>query len=132
MSHENVETVREVYARWGEGDFRASLDAVDPLLLFVIPSGFPDAGTYLGVDRLKEYTRGFLEPWSHITLEAEDVTDAGDSVVAAVRQHGVGIESGAETDFASGRSGPFGAGKMIRLENFRGRVDALEAAGLSE
>ena len=132
MSQENVDTVQKVYERWGEGDFRASLGAVDPLVLFVIPSEFPDTGTYLGVDRLREYTRGFLEPWSHITPEAEKITDAGDSVVATVRQRAVGIESGAETDFRFYQVWSFRGRKVIRLENFRERAEALEAAGLRE
>jgi ketosteroid isomerase-like protein len=133
MSRENVETVRAVYERWGEGDFRASLDVADPLVLFVNPPGWPDAGTYLGVDRLQEYSRGFLEAWSRVAIEAEVITDAGgDSVVATVRQRGVGSESGAPTDFRYFQVWSFQGGKVIRLENFREQAEALEAAGLRE
>jgi len=45
MSHQNVEAVRGVYARWSNGDFQASLDLFDPLTLLVLPAGFPEAGT---------------------------------------------------------------------------------------
>ncbi len=133
MSQENVEILRAVYARWREGDFRPSLDVVDPLVLFVNPPPLPESGTYLGVKELVEYMRGFLEPWSHITIEAEDITDAGGgTVVAAVRQRGVGSESGVETDFRYSQVWSFRSGKVIRLENFREHAEALEAAGLSE
>jgi ketosteroid isomerase-like protein len=127
MSADNLEAVRAVYDRWAEGDFTASLDLVDPLFLFVLGPGFPDSGTYLGVARLEEYTRGFLEPWSRIAIEAEEVTSAGDSVFAAVRQRGVGSGSGAATDFRYFQVWTFRGRKAIRLENFRDRDEALAA-----
>ena len=133
MSQENVEVARAVYARWGEGDFRASLDVFDPLVLFINPPPFPDPGPYLGVERVIEYMRGFLESWSHITIEAEDINEAnGGTVVATVRQRGVGSGSGAETDLHYFQVWSFRGRKVIRLENFRERAEALEAAGLRE
>jgi ketosteroid isomerase-like protein len=130
MPEDHVDALREVYARWSEGDFSASLDAADPLILFVLGPEFPEAGTYLGVERLREYTRGFLEPWSSITIEAEEFTPAGDSVVVAVLQRGAGTESGATTEFRYFQVWSFRGAKAIRLENFRERASAFEAAGL--
>jgi ketosteroid isomerase-like protein len=132
MSQENVEVVRSVYERWSQGDFRGGLDVLDPLVLFVLPPEFPDAGTYLGVERLAEYTRGLLEPWTRFTIEAEEIADAGDSVVAAVLQRGVGDESGAATEFRYFQAWSFRGRRVIRLENFRERAEAFEAVGLSE
>ena len=132
MSQENVEAVRDVYERWSQGDFRSGVDVLDPLVLFVLRPEFPDAGTYLGPERVAEYTRGFLEPWTRITIEAEEVIDAGDSVVAAVLQCGVGGGSGAATEFRYFHVWSFRGGKVIRLENFRERAEALEAVGLRE
>jgi uncharacterized protein len=132
MSEENVDAIRAVYEGFGNGDFRASLDVFDPLVLFVQNPGFPESGTYLGLERLAEYTRGFLEPWTHITIEAEEITDAGDTIVATVCQRGVGSESGARTEFRYFQVWSFRGGKVIRFENFRERSEALEAAGLRE
>jgi ketosteroid isomerase-like protein len=132
MSQENVEAIRAVYERFSEGDFRASLDVVDADVLFVLPSGFPESGTYLGIARLVEYTRGFLEPWTRITIEAEDIAEAGDSVVTTVRQRGVGKESGAATELRYFQVWSFRGPKVIRIENFRERAEALVAAGLRE
>jgi ketosteroid isomerase-like protein len=132
MSEENVEAIRAVYERFSMGDFRASLDVVDPLVVFVQRPEFPEPGTYLGIARLVEYTRGFLEPWSRITIEAEDIAAAGDTVVATVRQRGVGRESGAATEFRYFQVWSFRGRKVIRLENLRNEAEALEAAGLQE
>jgi len=130
MSQEKVEAIRAVYQRFSEGDFRASLDVVDPLVLFVLGPEFPESGTYLGIEGIREYTRGFLEPWSHITIEVEDITGQGDSVIAAVCQRGVGGQSGAATEFRYFQVWSFRGDKVIRLENFRERSEAFEAIGL--
>jgi ketosteroid isomerase-like protein len=132
MSQENVEVVRGVYARWAKGDFRATLEVADPLVLFVLNPGFPEAGAYLGIERFVEYTRGFLEPWTHITIEVEDLTDAPGTVVATVRQRAVGRQSGAPSELRYFQVWSFRGNKVIRLENFRERSEALQAAGLSE
>jgi ketosteroid isomerase-like protein len=130
VSQANVKAVREVYERWGRGDFGASVELFDPLVLFFVGEGFPDAGTYLGLDRVAEYTRAFLEPWSEITIEAEEIVEAGDSVLVTVRQRGVGRESGATTEFRYFHVWSFRGGRVIRLDNLRDRAEALEAAGL--
>lgn len=132
MSQENVEAISGVYEGWSEGDFRASLDVLDPLVLFVVRPEFPDAGTYLGLERLAEYMRGFLEPWTRITIEAEEIADAGDSVVVAVRQRGVGGGSGVATELRYFHLWSFRGRKVIRLEILRERAEALVAAGLRE
>lgn len=132
MSHENVEAARGVYERWSNGDFQAGVDLFDPLALFVLRAGFPEAGTYLGVEKIAQYTREFLEPWSSMVIEVEDTIDAGDSVVAAVCQRGTGRTSGAATEFRYYQVWSFRGRKVIRLENFRKRSEALEAVGLSD
>jgi ketosteroid isomerase-like protein len=133
MSQENVEVARAIYERWREGDFRTSLDAIDPLVLFVHQPPLPESGTYVGIDELVAFMRNWLESFSHFAIEAEDITDAGgDTVVATVHQRGVGSGSGAETDLRYFQVWSFRGGNVIRLENHRGRAQALEAAGLRE
>ena len=109
MWEENVEAVRAVYERWSEGDFRASIGLFDPHVVLVLRPEFPDAGTYLGVEAIVAYTRGLLEPWTRLTMEAEEIVAVGDSVLAGVRQRGVGSASGVPTElhyFHSGLSAP--------------------------
>ena len=105
---------------------------ISTLVLFVLRPEFPDAGTYLGLQRLGEYTRGFLDPWTRLTIEAEEITDAGDSVVVAIVQRGVGDGSGAPTELRYFHVWSFRGRKVIRLECIRQRAEALEAVGLQE
>lgn len=131
MSEENVDLVRGVYERWSEGDFRASVELFDPHVILVLRPEFPDAGTYSGPEAIVAYTRGLLEAWTHFMMEAEEIVPAGDTVVAGVRQRGVGSTSGIPTELRYFMVWTFGR-KVIRIESIRERADALEAAGLSE
>jgi ketosteroid isomerase-like protein len=130
MPGRRTEILRDVYERWGRGDFRSGTNAFDDQVVFVQRPGFPESGVYVGREQLAEYTRGFLEPWSKIVIEAEEITEAGDSAVVAVRQSGTGGGSGAATDFRYYQVWTFRGDRVIRFENFRERSEALEAVGL--
>jgi len=111
VSEENVEVVRDIYERWREGDFRTTVDAFDPLVLFVMRREFPDAGTYLGQERLAEYTRRFLEPWSRITIEAEDTPRRGTAWLWPYVSAESGKEAAPPLSSATSRCGPSGAAR---------------------
>jgi ketosteroid isomerase-like protein len=133
MSQENVEAIRAVYEEWRNGNFRAGVDLYDPLAVLVQGAGLPEPGAYLGLEGIGDYMRTFLEAWEHVTIEAEDLVDAGDSVVAAVVQRAIGKASGAPpAEFRYFQVWSFRGGKVIRLEVLRDRVAALEAVGLWE
>jgi ketosteroid isomerase-like protein len=132
VPNDKVQLIKGVYERWREGDFRAGVELFDPLILFIMRPEFPDAGSYLGVERVAEYMRGLLEPWTHLTIEAEEIIEAGDSMVVAVHQRGTGGGSGAPTGFRYFQVWSFRGDKVIRFESIRERADALRAVGLPE
>jgi ketosteroid isomerase-like protein len=132
MSSERVETVRRIYEGWAKGDFRAGTELYDPEITLVQSEGFPERGSYAGIEGVSRYMRTFLEAWETITIEAEELTDAGESVIAEVMQRGVGKGSTAETDFRYFHVWTFRGDRVIRLDTIRDRADAFEAAGLSE
>jgi len=129
VAADNASIVRSVYERWSEGDFTTH-DVFDPNVVLVMRPEFPDTGVYVGAEGVAEYTRGFLEPWTRITIEADEITVAGDSVVVAVRQRGTGSASGAATELRYFHVWSFRGGKAIRLESVRERGEALAAVGL--
>jgi ketosteroid isomerase-like protein len=132
MSQENVEAVRRIYEGWGAGNFRAGVELYDPLILLVLGAGFPERGAYLGLEGVREYMETFMEAWERVTIEAEEILDAGDSVVAKVVQRAVGRGSRIEpADLEYFQVWSFRGGKVIRLEVIRDRDEALKAAGLS-
>ena len=131
MPGEHVEAVRAVYRRWSEGDFRASVELLDSNVVLVHHPDL-DVGTYLGRDEVVAYTRRMLEPWRELTMQAEKIVAAGDSVLVDVFQRGVGTTSGIPTELRYFMLWSFRGPKVIRLESFRDRSEALAAAGLEE
>lgn len=111
MSEENVEAVRAVYDRWREGDFWSSADVLDPLVLFVLPPGFLAAGTYLGLERLAEYTRGFLEPWTRVTIELRKSPTRGTAWLWPHFSADWGAEAAHPPSSVTSRSGPSGVAR---------------------
>jgi ketosteroid isomerase-like protein len=133
MSRENVEVLRAVYEEWGKGNFRAGGDLWDRRVLFLPAPELPDAGEYLGPEGITEFMGKFLQSWTDYTIAAEEVIEAGDSVVVAVRQRAVGRESGLAADVPREfHVWTFRGRAVIRFEAFRDRAEALEAVGLRE
>ena len=139
MSQENVESIRAVYERFSQGDFRASVDLLDPHVVLVLnpefaPSLFTAAheGALYGVEAIAAYTRDLLDAWPDYTMEAEEIVAAGDGVLVGVCQRGIGRSSGVPTEGRYFTLWSFRGRKIIRIESFGERAEALEAAGMSE
>lgn len=132
MSEQNVEVVRAIYERFGEGDFRASVDLLDPHIVLLMLRDSPMAEAYVGLEGVATATRELFDTWADLTVQAEEFIPAGDSVLVSVRQQGVGRISGVPTDEHYFTIWSFRGPKVIRIETFPERAQALEAAGLSE
>jgi ketosteroid isomerase-like protein len=73
----------------------------------------------------------FRDGWVDLLAEPLEVTEApGGRVLALIRQSGRGTESGVPIAIHYFGVWTFRAGKVRRVEYFRHRADALEAAGL--
>jgi uncharacterized protein len=131
-SRNNLRTIEAIYEDWDAGRFPRLDDLYDPHVIFILRPEFPDAGVYLGPEEIGGYMRHFLEPWAQIKISAEEIIEAGDSVLVAVRQHGAGQASGLDTELRYFHVWTFRGGKVIRWEAIRDRRDALAAVGLAE
>ncbi len=128
MSEENVELVKRMFSAWQDGDLNASLAFYDESLV-IHPIIGPDWHGPEGVIGMAaDWTEGFVE-WSMTT---EDFMDAGDQVVVHVHQLGVGEASGVSVESDYWFMFTVGAGKIVQLDMYADRAEALEAAGLSE
>jgi ketosteroid isomerase-like protein len=132
MSGENIAALRAVYEEWAKGNFRAGVELFDPQILMVQGREFPDGGSYLGPDGVRQFMRAFLEAWEKVTIAADELIEAGDTVVAAVVQSATGKGSGAVPGaIRYFQVWTFRGGRVIRLDVIRERADALEAAGIT-
>src|SRR5919202_1293865 len=94
MSKETVATVRAIYDEWAKGNLAAGIDLYDPDIVFIPTGDTPDSRRFIGVQEIEGWMRRWLQAWDDFVMSAEEFIDAGDSVVVAVRQRGVGKKSG--------------------------------------
>jgi ketosteroid isomerase-like protein len=129
MSEENLELVRR--GMESVETFWALLD--DDVVWDMHELPVPDLhGVYEGRDAVIEASRHYWGTWDDYRLDAEELIDAGSSVVVAVRERGRGKGSGAPFDQRWAQVWTFRRGRIIRWELFPTKAAALEAAGLSE
>ena len=132
MSQENVEIVRHCFELFRQADYGATLAYFDPAVETVEPDEMPGAATYLGYVGLAEAFSNFADAWADYTLEVEELTAAGNQVVASAKYHAIGKESGIPVETFVSHVYDFEAGRIVRWRMFNSRPEALEAVGLRE
>jgi ketosteroid isomerase-like protein len=129
MSQENVELVRRGIQ--SVEFFWALLDEYVVWDLRAYPMLDLD-GVYAGRDAVVKASRHYWGTWQDYRLDAEELWDAGASVVVVVRERGRGKGSGAPFDRRFAQVWTFSRGRIVRWEVFPDAARALEAVGLSE
>jgi ketosteroid isomerase-like protein len=145
MSEENVEVVRRVLDLWNtffRGDLRgeafaeASVQVVDPQAeqIWRDERTIPGQPQHLrGLPEILRFWEQMAGAWVELVIEPLEFTEAPDQrVVTLCRNRARGRESGVPIVFHSRQVWTIREGRLRRLEFFRHRADALEAAGLSE
>ena len=137
MSQENVERAREAYDALGlaveSGDFYAFFrDYVHPEIEWVPLPGALDADVSYGKDAIKGRMMAMLDVMDEPQIEAEEIVDAGEKVVIAIRISGRGRGSGIDVEAHWFHVITERDEKAVRIECHRSREDALEAVGLRE
>ena len=137
MSQENVELVRRVIEASRRGDMDAVFAAYDPEIEWDIshlPNPVADfEPLYHGHDGVRQFWRTWADAWETPTFDYEEFIDAGDTVVSILSQRMRGRASGIEQEWLSyGQNWTIRGGKVVRVEFFLNREEALEAAGLRE
>jgi ketosteroid isomerase-like protein len=129
MSAENVELLRDIYERWAIGDFKTE-DRADPDFTITMGPDFPDAGVHAGRAGVAAYMRHFLEPWERVTIEAEEMSEAGDRVLVRVLQSGTGTSSQIAVEMRYFQLWTFAHGRPVAMETIMKEGEAR--ARLSE
>src|SRR5918994_1343623 len=115
MPQREIELLRDLYARWAEGDFRAGRELLDPDVEFNL--GAPDYATTPahGPDQVERQLREFLASWTDYRVEAEGFLNAGETVLVRGRQRGLGKHSRAEVDSPLFGVWTFRQAKIVRI-----------------
>jgi ketosteroid isomerase-like protein len=132
MSRENVEVVRRAAEGYNRVGVEALHDFFHPDVEFTEDSRFPEAGVYRGRDAVEAYFRGFRQQMAGHVLEVEEIVDAGDDVVAVVRERARGTSSDAEVEWRAAFVWTMRDGTAVRGKAYLDPGKALEAVGLRE
>jgi ketosteroid isomerase-like protein len=131
VSSQNVDTVRAILDAFNRGDMRGFLDMCDPDIEWDLSQRLIDPEVYHGHQGVERFFEQQLEAWEEAPrMEAEELIDAGDRVVAFVRVHGRGKGSRAAVDARIAQIWTIRGRKATRLEYYGDRLEALDAAGL--
>ncbi len=132
MSQQNVKIVRELFAAFAQG-LEAAAEYWDPEIDWRAIEGAPDdVGVMHGRDALRHYYEQWYETFDSLRAEPEDLTDAGDQVVAAVHVTRRMKESDAEIDMRLGIVYTLREGRIVLGPRVLTRPAALKAAGLQD
>jgi ketosteroid isomerase-like protein len=132
MSQANVELVRREYAAFVARDWDALAEVWHPEIEYEVLMG---AGTFRGIDQITQFFDSFSDVYSEFRVEAEEIVDAGDHVVAIERLSGRGLkgsDTGNWVHDTFARVITFKDGKIWRVKEYATRAEALEAAGAPE
>jgi len=133
MSRENVEVVRRATDAYNRGALEEAAKWMDPEIEWDMSRvEVPDPDVYRGVDGMLAFHRSWEESWESQDLEPQELIEAGDQVVSVIRHVGRGKLSGAEVEQRFAQLWTVRDGKIVRMEMYPDREDALEAVGLPE
>ena len=130
MSEENVGIVRQ-----GLEHFRKTGDFLDedfaPEFVWDMSTfrGWPEQKTYEGIEGAREFIRTWADAWE---LDVVGLQDAGDRVVAVMRQRGRAKSTGLAVDMTFAQVFTIEGGREIRMQMYADPAEAIEAVGLSE
>jgi ketosteroid isomerase-like protein len=138
MSEENVEIVRRSFELVNEvgtdafigGNFWSDDWVFDPS-----GTGIPGLGVYRGHDEIRAF---FEEDWfttfpfEEWEIHISDLVDHGDRVIGISHQQGRGASSGVAATLELANVFTLRDGQIVRVQLYRDRGEALEAAGLQE
>ena len=134
ISQENAAIVRSVYAAFSglaQGGEIASYVAAH----FDADCEYrpvEEASAIRGHNALMRWIERWLEAWDDTWDEIDEIIDAGEMVIAAIRVHGRGRKSGMEISQPLFDVFELRDGRILRISEYLDPDQALEAAGLQE
>jgi ketosteroid isomerase-like protein len=125
----NAELIRKVFAegnRVAEGGvFDAWLDLLSEEIVWEAVDDAPDAGTYRGLEGIRDYLEDWLETVDGFHNQLRGLTELGAGVVADVRFSGRIKGTDNEMTFDYSQASLIEDGRVARIKEFREDDDAV-------
>ena len=129
MSAENVEIVREIYARFNRRDYEGMWELMTPGMEFRMRNWVgPEKQRFFGREGAAEYYRDAFATFANFIMEPVTLVDCGDQVAAELVDTGEGKTSGVEVEFRICGLWTLAGGRATRFEIFDTLEEALAAA----
>ena len=133
MSQENVEIVRRivedaVQERWDESARQLEPDTE----LHGTVGGLTEGSVWRGPEQIRDFFEQDSEAWDERRLDAERFIDAGDCVVVPLHEFRRGKGSGVEMETDTAMVYEVRDGRVVSIQGYMDRGEALQAAGLRE
>jgi len=133
---EGVDKWRAFYEAFNRGNFDDAVQYLHPEVELT-PALPPLEGSnlsgnrYRGRDELREFLETISDGWDALTVALEETVEEGDRVLAVENWRARGRD-GIEINTRLVDVYTFRDGLVVRIDGFRDKPEALEAAGLSE
>jgi uncharacterized protein len=124
-----VDLLTEFYDALRHDDVDRAVQLCDPDVRVWLNPDVVAALPPRGHKEVANYLRGWFESWERYVPRPQEFIDAGDQVVAVVRQVGRGRLSGVEVEQRFAQLWTLRDRKIVRMEMYPNREAALEAAG---
>jgi ketosteroid isomerase-like protein len=132
VSRANVESIKQMYDAYARGEYGLGLSYLDPEIEFSQPAEEPGAGTFHGHQGVIQAFAHWTREWDDYRVDAYELVDAGDQVLARTRHHGRGKTSGVEVEMLIFQLWTLRGGKVVRAKMYYDESEALEAAGFGK
>jgi uncharacterized protein len=123
MSQESVDVVRQLFEAFDDQEWEHALALLDPEVEWS-----PVEGVFRGPEGVVASLIEWLEPWEEHTVEAEEILETSDRVLAVIHLTGRVAGSGMEIDQRFFQVYDVRDGRIVRMVEFVARADALDAA----
>jgi ketosteroid isomerase-like protein len=133
MTQENMEIVRRFANCWERRDWDGMAELVDPNVeAHGTVGGVEEGRVRRGVGEIRRDYESVEETWEEHQIQIEELVDAGERVVILQREYQRGRTSGVELVVEAAVIVDLRDGRIVRVQGYMDRAEALEAAGLSE
>ena len=132
MSQENVELARRGTEALNRHDFEAMAEVMDPLIEWNDQRELPGAASHHGVEAVLRHLRATFEGMADFRVEAQQFVEAGDHVVITSRVRAKGRASGAPVERVTFSVNEYRAERLVRVNIYGTKAEALKAVGLEE
>ncbi len=133
MSRQNVEVLQRGFEYFQTtGDLLEEIIAPDFVWDMSKFNGWREQQVYESIEGARGFIRDWSDAWGEWEFEVDSLQDAGEKVVAVVRQRGRSKTTGMPVDMLFAQVFTFRDGLETRMAMYADPAEALKAVGLEE